>query len=512
MPITTKIKLSKEEKIEWACAVAIFTIELGLGIWLGKHKILLGDAMSRTANAFYVLFSRPYRLTSMGLVWNPLPSVLQLPFVWLSKWNRNIVTSGFSMSCVTAVFASWSVKALLGTFRKLHVNRMTSYIITFLYALNPYVLFYGANGMSENMMSAAGIQILCSLSLWMRKGGASHLIAMAFSFVIMFLVRYEAVPFAIFVAIGMAIHMLVSPREKKYYSAHKLEPLWYIEGSFWITFLPIIYTVLVWILYNWSITGNPLYFMNSGYSMSAYSAYYSDYGGMAGAILFVFKRVWPFLIYGITLFVMKAIGGKLFKYDSIVIFLSCFGMTIFTFFMISAGKSGGYVRYLMYPMMFAMGFVPYVINAGKSQKKRMSYIFMGVQILMIGFFAWAFKYSSLFREDILLGIPAHSEQLANYINDHLRNEYVLMDSYRTYYTIMNVDDVDHLIISCSPNFDECVSDPVGNHVDYIVVPQIGSYGNMDALNIAWPNLYYGGELWAQEVTDIGEFRVYKVKR
>ena len=69
-----------------------------------------------------------------------------------------------------------------------------------------------------------------------------------------------------------------------------------------------------------------------------------------------------------------------------------------------------------------------------------------------------------------------------------------------------------LIISCSPDFKSCLSDPIHNRVDYLVVPQIGSYGNMDALNIAWPDLYYGGEQWAEEVANIGEFKVFRVKR
>ena len=502
----------REIRAEWIFTMVLFLAELLFGVYLGTHKVLLGDAMSRTANAFYVFYSLPRRLTSMGLVWNPLPSLLQLPFVVLSQIDRRILTKGFSMSFVTALFAAWSVKTMLGTFRKMDIPRPFAWVLTCLYAFNPYVFFYGANGMSEIMMAASGIQVISSFSLWMRRGGASHLIAMGFAFVVMFLVRYEAVPFAIFISFGMALHMLFSRRERKYYQKDSLEPLWYIEATFWITFLPIIYTVLVWIFYNWSITGNPLYFMNSGYSMSAYSAYYTDYGGMAGAVSFVWKRVWPFLLVGFSLLAAKAVSGKLFQYDTLAILFAVYGLTIFTFFMISAGKSGGYVRYLMYPLMFAAAFIPYVLRQSGKKFRTCAALIASAELFTALFFAWAFRYSSLFREDLLLNVPAHSEQLADYINTHLRDKRVLMDSYRTYYAIMNTDDPYDLIISCSPDFDDCVSDPVSNHVDYVVVPQIGSYGNMDALNIAWPNLYYGGEDWAEEEASIGEFKVFKVKR
>ena len=505
-------KIDPAKKMEWAFTVFLFLSELALGIYLGEHKVLLGDAMSRTANAFYVYFSLPRRLTSMGLVWNPLPSFLQLPFVYLSQYSRWIVTKGFSMSFVTAMFAAASAKTLLGAFRKLNISKKISYLVTCLYVFNPYVFFYGANGMSEIIMAATGIQVICSFSLWMRRGGASHLIAMGFGFVVMFLVRYEAVPFAVFIAVGMALHMIFSRRERKYYAKKSLEPLWYIESTFWITFLPIIYTVLVWIFYNWAITGNPLYFMNSGYSMSAYSAYYTDYGGLIGAASFVWVRVWPFLLIGISLLIAKHISGKLFRYDTIAILFGVYGMTVFTFFMIAAGKSGGYVRYLMYPLVFAVAFIPYVLKESGKKLKTCTVVITITQLITILFFAWAMRYSSLFREDLLLNVPAHSEELAHYINTHLRDKCVLMDSYRTYYAIMNTDDPYDLIISCSPDFKSCLSDPIHNRVDYLVVPQIGSYGNMDALNIAWPDLYYGGEQWAEEVANIGEFKVFRVKR
>ena len=117
------LKIDPAEKTEWRFALFLFVSELALGIYLGEHKVLLGDAMSRTANAFYVYFSLPRRLTSMGLVWNPLPSLLQLPFVYLSQSNRWIVTKGFSMSFVTAMFAGASAKTLLGTFQRLYCDR-----------------------------------------------------------------------------------------------------------------------------------------------------------------------------------------------------------------------------------------------------------------------------------------------------------------------------------------------------------------------------------------------------
>lgn len=498
---------------EWIAAILVFCAEFAFGIYLNSQGVILGDAMSRTANAFYVLYCRPYRLASMGLVWNPLPSVLQLPFVLLSKLWRPFVTSGISMSFVSAIFAGWIVKTLLNTFHQLGVSRTHANICTGLIVVNPYFVFYGANGMTELMMGAAMIQVICSFTLWMRKGTASHLMVMGFSFVIMFLIRYEAIPFAVFIALGMVLHIFFSKKEAKYFPNEKLEPLWYTEGTMWVTFLPIIYTVLVWIFYNWSITGNALYFVNSGYSMSAYSAYYSDYGGLLSILSYIWERVWPFTIPVIGLLTVKLFSGKLRKYDTLTILLACFGLTLFTTVMIVLGKSGGYVRYLCYPLMAAIGFIPYVISTSGRDRHHMATAVIAISLVVSDIaFMWGFTSSSTFREDLTLNVPAHSVELAEFINARCRNTRVLMDSYRTYYAIMNVDDIDNLVISCSEDFDESVADPVKANISYVVVPQIGSYGNMDALNIAYPNLWRGGESWAEYVTDIGEFRIFKVKR
>src|SRR3954469_15365368 len=45
-----------------------------------RHSIF-GDALSRVANAQYVLSSRDPHLASIGFVWNPLPSLVLVPFV-----------------------------------------------------------------------------------------------------------------------------------------------------------------------------------------------------------------------------------------------------------------------------------------------------------------------------------------------------------------------------------------------------------------------------------------------
>lgn len=500
-------------RVDLIVFAVIFLCEFAYGVYLGYFKgVLLGDAVSRTANAFYVLFSEPYRLTSMGLVWNPLPSILQLPFAALAHLWRPIVTKGIGAAAVTALFAAWQGKTLLRTFELFKVGRTVSLAVTLLFCFNPYMFFYGANGMTEIIACAFAVQAVCALSIWMRTGQASRLLAVGVGCVGMFLTRYEAIPFALTLGVGMLLHMLFSENERKYYPEKNLkEKFFYVEGTMWVTFLPLIFTVLAWVLFNWIITGNPLYFLNSGYSMSAYSDYYTDYGGLAGAVSYVWVRIWPFLFAFAGLVLVRLMSNTFLSVDTAVIMVVSLGLAIFQFFMIARGSSGGYVRYLCYPLMLAAAWFPYQISSLKNAARRTASVILCAVLALNGaYFVWAFKYSSLMREDTLYMVPAQSGQLSDYINANLRDKRILMDSYLTYYVIMNVNNVGNLVISSTPQFEQAVADPVGHGIDYVIVPEIGSYGNMDALNIAYPNLYWHGEPWCEEVISIEGYKIYRV--
>jgi len=46
-----------------------------------KYDVVTGDATSRMANAFYVLYSRDPHVAAVGFIWNPLPSFIDLFFL-----------------------------------------------------------------------------------------------------------------------------------------------------------------------------------------------------------------------------------------------------------------------------------------------------------------------------------------------------------------------------------------------------------------------------------------------
>jgi hypothetical protein len=496
----------------------VFAAELAYGVYLGFQGVLLGDAVSRTANAYYVLNVRPYRFASMGLVWNPLPSTLQLPFVALAKLWKPFVTKGVGAACVSALFAAWSASILLDTFLRMKVPRPWALAFTLLIALQPYIFFYGANGMSEMISFAFTVMIVCNLTLWMRQGAPEFLVRIAVGFAGLFLTRYESIPFAAAVGLSVATHILFSRRERRYHQGGGRKEAWfYIEGTMILVFAPMAYAALMWLLYNWVISGNPLYFLNSGYSMLAYSAYYTAYGGPAEVLGFLWARTWPFLTMTGAILAVRLVRKQLWRPDTLIFLMCALVLTAFQFVMLMNGSSAGYVRYMCYPLLICCAWLPYELAprdpaegeralSGPGARR-----FYAAALIALGvWFGWAFQNDEIIREDTLFLLPEGSTQMADYINSRLPESRILMDAYRAYYVFMSLDNPDSVVISSSLGFYESLADPAAHGVEYIMVPESGSYGDMDAVNIAYRSLYYGGAPWCEEVASIGEFKLFRV--
>ena len=78
----------------WVWFVVCSIVYGGIGWWLLSRDLIFPDAMSRVANAYYVLFSRDPHLAAIGFVWNPLPSLATLPLLVFSPWFPALASLG----------------------------------------------------------------------------------------------------------------------------------------------------------------------------------------------------------------------------------------------------------------------------------------------------------------------------------------------------------------------------------------------------------------------------------
>ena len=66
----------------WFAFVVFTAIHLVLA-WLvvDRWNVHLGDALARTADAYFAIWARDSKLSAIDLTWGPLPTLFQLPLV-----------------------------------------------------------------------------------------------------------------------------------------------------------------------------------------------------------------------------------------------------------------------------------------------------------------------------------------------------------------------------------------------------------------------------------------------
>ncbi|MEP9417532.1 glycosyltransferase family 39 protein [Gordonia sp. VNQ95] len=133
-----------------ALFVVMFAIYLGVGLYLavGVH-FYFGDALSRVQSAQSVLFSRSPHLAAIGFIFTPMTAIVQLPLTALTPWIPQMTTDAVSAVVMSAAFMAGSVVQVSGIARDRGLDRVVATLITVCYALNPMIVLYGANGMSE---------------------------------------------------------------------------------------------------------------------------------------------------------------------------------------------------------------------------------------------------------------------------------------------------------------------------------------------------------------------------
>lgn len=131
----------------WKMAFAAFVLYTVLAVWLLKVQgYIINDAASRTLTAQTVVLSRDPHLAAMGFYWPPLPMFARIPFVLLLfPFGQSMVAGAVSTAFISALVIP--VLAAIG--RELNLTTAKSALLIGLYAMNPVVIFYAANGMSE---------------------------------------------------------------------------------------------------------------------------------------------------------------------------------------------------------------------------------------------------------------------------------------------------------------------------------------------------------------------------
>jgi hypothetical protein len=236
-------------------ATLCLALYLVIGALLDFHYLTFnGDATSRLANGFYVLYSRDPHLAAIGFVWNPGTSIVDLiPLLFYHLWTP-LASHAFAASIASASCMAGAVYQLRCTLAEWGVPRIPRLLLVAVMALNGMVLYYGGDGMSEGLYLFTLLATCRYLLRWLRDDDLGSLVYAAVALGLCYLARNEAVGPAFaagFVVLGVGYVRRSRAEVTRSRSSH----VWGALTDSAIFELPFVITLTGWAVVSYIITG-----------------------------------------------------------------------------------------------------------------------------------------------------------------------------------------------------------------------------------------------------------------
>jgi hypothetical protein len=495
---------------------------------------LIGDAWSRVANAYYVLYSRDPHVAAIGFVWNPLPSIAVMPLLPLKVVWPDMVATGFAASIVSAICMAGAVWQVHGIALDWGVRRSARILVAVLFAFNPMILYYGANGMSEAMFMLTLVVTVRYLGRWAQDGEAVPLVVAAMALAAAYMTRYEAV---VATAGAAGAVVLVS-------ALRRIGPVRERVGEGLadaVVLLAPFATVFVgWAVASWLIVKDPFQQFTSVYGVVSQLAVAQSQvsqvtgQGTSGAYLWITRQILglePGIIgLGLLGLVATFRGRWKLTIPAVAVIGAVVAFAIFGFL---TGRTLGWLRYSItaIPLASILALAILAPNATKSDEaepvqppanamslRDIAWKAMGVAAVFLVAIAVpvgaitmldpgenpqyggeAFQLRPIFYPNEPLGLYSPygqfqvGQQAAGYIDSMNPGAgTVLVDGAMGFPIILESRNPTQFITTPDRDFQEALLDPVSFGVKYILVPEAVGYQSLDAINRAYPGIYDNG--------------------
>lgn len=192
--MTGRVFGGSDRRLKITVYFAFLVVYLAVGYWLQVgHDFIMGDTLSRVVATQSVLFSRDPHLAALGFIFTPVSAMVQIPAVLLSPWWPDIAVRAFAGTIMSSLFMAGAAVQILSMGTDRGLPRAYSVTITLLFALNPMIVFYGSNGMSEAPFIFFMSWAVRRLIMWMVDDDVHHLItAGGIAMGLAYLTRYDA--------------------------------------------------------------------------------------------------------------------------------------------------------------------------------------------------------------------------------------------------------------------------------------------------------------------------------
>jgi hypothetical protein len=495
------------------------------------------DTVARTANAFYVLFSRYPHLGAIGFVWTPLPSLLALPLVALKNVWPGLVQDAVALNMVSALFGGLAVFFLLRMLRRLNVPGPVRWALAALLTLNPFVIFYATNGMTDMMMAATLLGAVDGLWAYLEDGYAEHHLAVSGLWMaIGFLMRYELLPWALVVAGALAVGLARLPQHER-----PAFGCWHWMGGallVWLT--PLGYAVALWLFFNWTIMHNPFYFQHGAYGNDAavgtgaylWGPLEAARGHIVATLAVVGRQtaIFPPVVVGLVGLLAYGLWGCHERHTrALVVMAGTLGVPLLHVMLVYIGSGDPlWLRFFLTFIPFGIVSLAYTARLASTWKtppvgaRALRGLIWTACIVGVAagdgvsgyeFFVPAAApthFEPLSPISVMTGAAA-SRFLDAYLNAHPRFT-VLADSWQAFPVLISLQHPERVVTTSDPDFKQTLDDPIGR-VNAFLVPVPKGASKLDAVDRLYPDLWAHGAPWAHLIADFPggvHFRLYAI--
>ena len=231
-------------------------LSIGALLYFSKLDLILayGDAESHLNIAKRVVSSITPGLGQLGGNWLPLQHILMLPFIWNDYLWRSGLAGSF-VSMIAYVITSIYVSKILMILTR---DKSAVLIGSILFMTNPSVLYMQSTPMGELPLLACLLASVYYFMAWTITQNPLLLVACGFVSFCGSLLRYDA---WLLIAFTISAIIVTGMQNKLKYKK--------IEGSIILYSTIALFGVLLWLVWNYILFRNPLFFLNGSYSAHA---------------------------------------------------------------------------------------------------------------------------------------------------------------------------------------------------------------------------------------------------
>ncbi len=507
-------------------------IYLAVGYWLQvRNGFILGDALSRVSAAQSVLFSRDPHLAAIGFIFTPLTAMVQLPAIALSPLAPAMAERAFAGTIMSAVFMAGGAVQILGMGTDRGLPRAYSLSITALFALNPMIVFYGSNGMSEAPFIFFMSWAVRRLILWMVDDDVHHLIvAGGIAMGLAYLTRYDAV--ACIAAAGLLVGATTYLRARTAPRIRRaLLDLLMVSG-------PGLGAFLGWAAASWLITGEAFAQFTSQYGNAAILQQSGkSVPGLAGGLSFAAVCT---LLLAPTLVPLAiwaaARRWRQWNWPALMPPLAVFGAALaFQAFSYATGSTFGFLRFYIIAIPMTASLAMLAVPDGRllpatrpgrharvappmaaPRRSRAAYLpVAALTAVSIPVTFWGMGQPHYAPQEYALGAVlapqpdnvsdrkalehriaasfSTEREIAHYLDKlDLPDSSVIIDTVYGFAVVAASSRPRTFVVPSDPDFTELLNDPTAGGIRYLLaVPRTGR-GVSDAVNLRYPTLYETG--------------------